>query len=194
MGQPCTDRCKLSCSTKFDTNIRAKLFEEYWKLSSLQRQRDSLSSCIEPLHLKYRSIFSSNTEPRRQNCAFFLMYEGKRIRVCKPFIISTFGITERAIRTVIQSKASGTGIAGEDRRGRHGNQRKTDSEILNSVRDHINSIPQVESHFLSASTTREFIDGGLSIAEMHRHYKQMQNNANKVAANYETYCYIRRTL
>lgn len=190
MGPVCSNRCQLSCSVKVKDDIRAKLFEEYWNLASLQRQRDFLSSCIEPLNVKYRRIFSSNTEPRRQNCAFFLQIDGKRIRVCKPFIISTFGITERTIRTVIKSKASGTGIVEEDKRGRHGNQKKTDGEILNSVRDHINSVPRVESHYLRANTTREFVDGGLCIAEMFRNYQEMQNNANKAAANYETYARI----
>lgn len=61
---------------------------------------------------------------------------------------------------------------------------------MNSVREHINSIPRVESHYLRANTTREFVDGGLCIAEMYRHYQEMQNNANKPAANYDTYARI----
>lgn len=47
-------------------------------------------------------------------------------------------------------------------------------EILESIKSHINSIPRIESHYQRANTSRELIDGGLSIAEMHRHYKKQQ--------------------
>ncbi|KAJ8937541.1 hypothetical protein NQ314_011800 [Rhamnusium bicolor] len=161
MGPPC--KCKLLCSTKFPDDVRSELFKKYWAMGSLQRQRDYLSSCVEPLQIKYRRIKVDNTrEPRRQNCSFSLLNDGKTIRVCKTFIINTLGITERTIRTVIQAKSSGVGIIPEDRRGKHNNQMKMHQEMLDSIRTHINSIPRIESHYLRAKTTREFIDGGLT--------------------------------
>ncbi|KAL4104377.1 hypothetical protein QTP88_019678 [Uroleucon formosanum] len=142
MGPNCSDRCILKCSSK--------------SLASLQRQRDYLASCIEPLQLKYRRIFTSET-PRRQNCGFYLLFEGNRIRVCKTYMINTFGITERTIRSVIQSRTSGSGITVEDK---------------------------LESHYQRANTTREFVDGGLSIAEMYRHYAKERVDNGKTVASY----------
>lgn len=132
MGPPCSNRCKLLCSTKFNNNFRAELIEQYWKLGTLQRQRDFLGSCIEPLQLKYRRIFLSKTEPRRHY--FYWMTESAFMYVNPLWF--PLGITERTIRTIIQSKATGTGIVDEDRRGRHGKHKKTKSEILDSVRAH----------------------------------------------------------
>lgn len=109
MGPPCQDKCVISCSKKFTEDFRSQLFKNYWELCSLQRQRDFLISCIEPLILKYRRI--SATKPRKPNCAFYVMNNGKKVRVCKTFLINTLGITERMIRTVIQAKADGAGIA-----------------------------------------------------------------------------------
>ncbi|KAL4104440.1 hypothetical protein QTP88_019741 [Uroleucon formosanum] len=80
MGPNCSDRCILKCSSKLSDENRIELFNKYWSLASLQRQRDYLASCIEPLQLKYRRIFTSET-PRRQNCGFYLLFEGNRIRV-----------------------------------------------------------------------------------------------------------------
>jgi len=82
-------------------------------------------------------------------------------------MINTFGITERTIRSVIQSRTSGSGITVEDKRRKHGNHSRADLDIINSVKEHINSIPRVENHYQRANTTREFVDGGLCIAEMH---------------------------
>lgn len=58
---------------------------------------------------------------------------------------------------------------------------------MESVRVHINSISRIESHYLRANTTREFIDGGLTIADLHRDYKKNRESINKPAANYDTY-------
>lgn len=180
MGPPCKDKCVLSCSKNLTEEFRSQLFKNYWELCSLQRQRDFLISCIEPLILKYRRI--SAAEPRKPNCAFYVMNNDKKVRVCKTFLINTLGITERTIRTVIQAKVSGTGIAPSDERGKHNNQNKIPEEILNSIRNHINSIPRIESHYIRKDTSREYIDGGLTIAEMHRHYSAERSAANKSVA------------
>lgn len=191
MGPPCKDKCVLSCSKNLTEEFRSQLFKNYWELCSLQRQRDFLISCIEPLILKYRRI--SAAEPRKPNCAFYVMNNDKKVRVCKTFLINTLGITERTIRTVIQPKVSGTGIAPSDERGKHNNQKKIPEEILNSIRNHINSIPRIESHYIRKDTSREYIDGGLTIAEMHRHYSAERSAANKSVANYDTYARIFNT-
>ncbi|KAB0801044.1 hypothetical protein PPYR_05398 [Photinus pyralis] len=191
MRPPCSEKCILSCTKKIGEAFRIQLFTEYWELASLQRQRDFLSSCIEQLTVKYRRI--SSTEARKPNCAFYLLNNGQKVRVCKTFLINTLGIAERTIRTVIASKATGCGIAPADQRGKHSKHRRIDSEILNSIRDHINSIPRIESHYVRSDTSREFIDGGLSIAEMHRHYSEERALANKPTTTYDTYARIFNT-
>lgn len=188
MGPPCKEKCILSCSKKINENFRNEMFKEYWAFSSLQRQRDFLAAHIEKLDLKYRRI--SAAKPRNPNCSFYISKEGHRIRVCKTFLINTLGINERTIRTVIKSKARGTGIVPTDNRGKHQNHKKIDEEILKSVRDHINSVPRIESHYVRKDTKREFIDGGLSVAELYRNYSTQRSSINKIAASYDKYSRI----
>lgn len=108
--------------------------------------------------------------------------------------MNTLAVSERTIRTIIQGRASSSGIVPEDKRGRHCSRpNQIDEEILNSVKDHIKSVPRIESHYLRASTSREFIDGGLTIAEMHRQYKQDRVSNNKPAASYNCYAHIFNT-
>lgn len=57
-------------------------------------------------------------------------------------------MAQRTLRTVIEAKSSDCGMAPTDQRGKHGNQPKSDPEVLESVRQHINSVPRVESHYL----------------------------------------------
>lgn len=102
------------------------------------------------------------------------------------------GITDRVLRTVTEAKTTGSGVVPSDGRGKHP-KRVQDPEIAQSVRDHINSIPRVESHYLRANTSREFIDGGLTIAEMYRKYTEKRQSENKVAAKYEYYANVFNT-
>lgn len=57
----------------------------------------------------------------------------------------------------------------------------------------MNSISRIESHYLRANTTREYIDGGLTIAHLHRDYKRLRESENKEAANYDSYFRIFNT-
>lgn len=43
------------------------------------------------------------------------------------------------------------------------------------MKKHIDSIPRIESHYLRAQTTREFIEGGKTIADLHRNYTEKCN-------------------
>lgn len=110
-----------------------------------------MGSCIEQLQLRFRRI--TGGQPWKPNCAFYLVFNGEKIRRCKPFIIQTLGITEGTLRKVIASRASGTEIVDEDTGGKYKKHRKTDKEVL------FDTIPKVESHYVRNDRGREFIDG-----------------------------------
>lgn len=46
--------------------------------------------------------------------------------------------------------------------------RKISDELKTDVRKHIESIPRIESHYLRAQTTREYIAGGYSLSSLWR--------------------------
>jgi hypothetical protein len=62
--------------------------------------------------------------------------------------------------------------------------------MLQSVRQHIISIPKIESHYLRANTSRLYVDGGLTVAEMHRNYVILRKEENKLSASYDAYSRI----
>ncbi|XP_022818610.1 uncharacterized protein LOC111351076 isoform X1 [Spodoptera litura] len=161
----------------------------YWDLSSLQRQRDFLNSAITVLQLAQRRLKTNVEKNKRPNTSYSLISSGRSVRVCKLFLLNTLGISERTLRTVVEAKTNidSNGVAPIDKRGRHENHKKTCSEVQESVRIHINSISRIESHYLRANTNREFIDGGLSIADLHRDYKRIRELENKEAATYDSY-------
>lgn len=75
----------------------------------------------------------------------------------------------------------------EDLRGKHGNHLKIPETIKLEIRNHIRSIPTIESHYCHSTTTKSYIDGGRSLAEYHRDYVNDCKILNKPFGNYLAY-------
>ncbi|XP_039760617.1 uncharacterized protein LOC120634216 [Pararge aegeria] len=162
--------CRLKCSEKFTEESRRYIFNNYWQMSSLSKQRDFISKHMTEIKPKYqyKKIFNN----RKAKHAFYLTASNEKKRVCKIFFKNTLGINDRPIRTVI-AKLNLCGIVEPDLRGKHDNHgTKTSSELLDRVRKHIASIPRIESHYLRKQTTREFIEGGKTLTDLYRDYKK----------------------
>ena len=172
---PCSDKCKLECVKNIDEQERMKIFEDFWALNSLDKQRNYIAALTSTVQTKYRYVREGGSNKRRaHNVAYhFKITVGDKIRVCKTFFKNTLDINDRPIRTVLEKKNKvAQNVLEEDLRGKHGNHKTVDEDIRKGIKDHINSIPRVESHYLRAHTTRSFIDGSRSIADIHRDYVQ----------------------
>lgn len=186
MKQPCNEKCKLGCSTKFTEMDRKKLFDEYWQLGDVQKHWTYLSNCMTVIKPKYRYVREGGTRNKREyNNAFSFNLHDEKVRVCKLFFKNTLGITDRPIRTVMfkRNKVAGT-ILAPDYRGKHSNHPKVDESIRSAIKAHIESIPKIESHYTRANTSKEFIDGSRSIAEIHKDYVDICKSKNVPYGNY----------
>ncbi|KAL4720779.1 hypothetical protein ACJJTC_017586 [Scirpophaga incertulas] len=61
-------------------------------------------------------------------------------------------------------------ILEKDRRGKHENHAHLDPLVEDSIRKHLDSIPKVDSHYCRADTKRTYIEGGKTVADLHRDY------------------------
>ncbi|KAJ8926265.1 hypothetical protein NQ314_021386 [Rhamnusium bicolor] len=61
------------------------------------------------------------------------------------------------------------------------------SRFVDRIKEHIQSIPRVESHYCRAETEREYIEGTKTIADLHRDYQESCKNENIPSATYRTY-------
>lgn len=172
LRQPCGNKCRLKCSKNISEGERQEIFDLYWDLKTIEKQRMFIGNATEPVKPKYRVIKEDNLKgPRKNNNAFYLKVGEKNVRVCKLFFKNTLDINDRNIRTVMEKKGkNATAIFDDDQRGKHKNHPTVDVEISNGIKEHIDNIPRVESHYIRADTTRSYIDGSRSLAEIHRDY------------------------
>lgn len=107
------------------------------------------------------------------------------IRVCKLFFQNTLDINDRPIRTALAKQNRVANVLMEpDKRGQHGNQATVDPEIRKGIKAHTESIPQIESHYTRAASSRTFMCGSKTIAEIHRDYVEKSKQQKVPYANY----------
>lgn len=56
-------------------------------------------------------------------------------------------------------------------------------KVKNRLRQFINNIPRVDSHYLRAQTTREYIESGKSLTDLYMDYKEFRESANLPPGN-----------
>ena len=111
--------------------------------------------------------FGGSREKRANNNAFYFRHEDEKVRVCKTFFKGTLDINDRPIRTVQEkrNKLANT-LLDSDNRGKHNKHNKTDPILKEQVKNFIEKIPKIESHYTRANTSKHFIDGSKSIGPL----------------------------
>lgn len=186
MRPPCTEKCRLECSKKFTEDERMKIFASYWELGDIAKQRQFIVNNMELIEPTYRYIrVGAIRKNRDYNNAFHFRLNDQKIRVCKLFFKNTLDINDRPIRTVQEKRNKvATNLLEEDRRGKHGKHKKVDSALKEGVKNFVDKIPKIESHYTRANTSKHFIDGSKSIADIHRDYINECKEKNMPFVNY----------
>ncbi|XP_068221553.1 uncharacterized protein [Palaemon carinicauda] len=172
MKPPCGEKRRLNCSSKIDEEARMEIFNSYWDLGELSLLRQFIANSITAIEPTYRYVrIGRSRQPRALNSAFNFHVNGEKVRVCKLFFKNTLDINDRPIRTVLekQKKIAGT-LLEPDLRGKHDYHATVSQEIRDGIKQHVNSIPKIESHGTQANTSKSFIDGSKSIADIHKDY------------------------
>ncbi|KAJ8963754.1 hypothetical protein NQ314_005405 [Rhamnusium bicolor] len=181
---PRGEKCKLKCSLKIVEEERLKIFNEYWGLKDLEKQRQFISSNMQTVNPRYK--YSNAATPRNPNNAYYFIIGDNSVRVCKHFFIATLAINNRVIQTVLKKqKVCQSGkIVEVDKRGKHNNHYKVDQQIKNEIREHIKSIPRIDSHYCRSHTSKEYIEGSKTLADLHRDYLKICEEKNLPVGNY----------
>ncbi|CAH1106879.1 unnamed protein product [Psylliodes chrysocephalus] len=121
----------------------------FWALGDLGLQRSFIHACMRNVMPKYK--YTNAERPRNANKAFYFTINEKPIRVCKTFFRNTLDITDRMIRSV-SSKLDENGFLKEKNRGKHDSHPQLNEDLVQAIKNHINSIPRMESHYVRANT------------------------------------------
>ncbi|KAJ8944554.1 hypothetical protein NQ314_009460 [Rhamnusium bicolor] len=181
LREPCGSKCRLKCRDKISLDDRGRLFQQFWEMGNVNKQREYIIRHIKSVSPKYIYKRVNPTRDRSENKAYHFQVENKFIRVCRLFFLNTLNIGDTMLRNALK-KTNSEGFIDEDRRGKHSNHAKLDTDTKQFIRDHIESIPKIESHYLRAQSSRDYIDGSLNISTLYRLYKEECEKNNKPIA------------
>lgn len=188
MLKPCNaETCRFKCLAKFSEEERQILFKKFWVLGDLQAQRNYVLGHMQSIQPLSRRVILNRQKNRTLNYSYFFRKNDKQVSVCFKFFRSTLGVSERFIRTV-KAKNDGGFLEGEKRGIKPSN--KLSQEITNGMREHLASIPAVESHYTRANTQRKFIAGGKNLSDLYRDYVEMCRASGTPSGKYSMYRHI----
>ncbi|KAJ8890505.1 hypothetical protein PR048_010014 [Dryococelus australis] len=159
MKTGCESKCRYQCN-QIQYHKRSQIFEKYWSLGDVNRQRQNV------------------------NYEYHFEVDGLKYGVCKKFFMDTLNVGDKMIRNTVKKTCDG--VVEEDMRGKHSYHPTIDPTTTADIRTHINSIPRIESHYLRKQTSREFISGGKTLADLHRDYvKECQEQGRSHGTEYK---------
>lgn len=180
--------CKrLKCNTKISEQSRKTLFNVYWKLGDINKQRQFIINCVSK-HNKERKRTKSDNSRRNSSLKYFFCIEDVEVEVCKIFFLNTLSISETTVTTALKKVANG--VVEDDNRGK---TRKRDEKMNHrkkELRQHILSLLQVPSHCCRSSSNLLSLSSELTLSKMYDMYKELCNRNTTQPLSYTTYWQI----
>ena len=185
-------QCRFKCNESFPEEKRRRIFENYWKLGSYDRQRQFVHNHMQTISKKRRT--TNKEENRRVYTTNYYLPEfpsdsrpkckaTNKVQVCKNVFISTLSVGKRLVEYTRERPIFNY----EDNRGRHSPPNLTKSEDVEFVKSHINSFPKMSSHYCRSATKRKYLDSNLSLSKMHRLYREKCQKENVRPVALSTY-------
>lgn len=173
IGEPC--KCKKKCRELL-RGTETSIFNSFWDLETYETQNTYLFSTIKVTTKKrcYKKKTKRQESKRKFTNLYFVKVNGIDVQICKQEFLAVHGLQNSAKRVKLISKqiSEGRSTPKKDERGRHHNRpNKVSPEMVQSVHDHIKSIPKYVSHYSRISNpNRVYLNHDLSIASLYKDY------------------------
>ena len=98
--------------------------------------------------------------------------ECSKMRLCKAFYVKTLDVSQSRISYVHNMRKSDTGTPRVNVKLNNENRKRVIPDAQKqSVRDHINSLPTMESHYCRSNSRRKYFESHLNINRLYALYK-----------------------
>lgn len=184
---PCNEKCRLKCTRKFTDENRSQIFTTFWNLEDLQKQRCFVLNSMRPIMPKYKKVRPEGGRERSCNKAYYFTINSVLTQVCQRFFTSTLGISDRFIRTVVSKDKDG--FLEDELRGKN-KKSNVPEEVKQGIREHLSSIPAIESHYTRANTEKKYIDGSKTLTQLYRDYQAWCTEVGRPSGKLSLYRHI----
>lgn len=138
-------KCKFKCSEHINSVQQEEINNAFYEPASYERQKQFICSQV-------TETTTPDTTATRKNVTrsySFIISEGagdKRVRICKKFFLATIAVGQKYVLHAVDNSEGGTFTIVE-RRGKQIPHNKTNDEVKEGIKQHIESFPTVPSHY-----------------------------------------------
>lgn len=173
LGPPCT--CKKKCRQLL-LGSENDIFISFWDLKFYETQNTYLFSTIKviPKKRSYKKKTKRQESSRRTTNLYYVKVNGVDVQICKSEFASVHGLqnSTKRLRLICKQIAEGRITPKKDGRGKHSNRpNRVHPEKVQSVHNHIQSIPKYISHYSrKTNPNKVYLDHELSISSLYKDY------------------------
>lgn len=170
LGLPCS--CKNQCREKLQS-CETNIFNEFWNLGSWELQNSYLFGCVHIVKKKrsYPKKQKHQESHRQSNAVYSVNVNGETTRVCKTEFLNVHGLqsSKGRLNNIVSKKIKGIRVPERDKRGKHVNRlNKISDAAIQTVRNHIDSIPKYQSHYSrQENMNKVYLDHNMTIASLY---------------------------
>lgn len=124
---------------------------------------------------------------KERKMIYHLPINKERKQVCQKMFLSTLGVTGRQIRTTLSKRKKDGQMEMEGRGGRRDSDKLNDERKRQSIFNHIEKFPRMESHYCRVKSKHEFLSPELNIPTMYDMYVADMKAKNEKPASQVTY-------
>lgn len=163
--------CRFECKD-FSEEERNTICSDFWELESWNLQTAFITGSMQlacPKRIKQDALSHKQTS---------VTLKLKDKRVCKLFFIKTLDISQKRYDNVLKKRRD-SGVPSTDKRGKHIPSNKTPDDIIESVKQHINSFPKYSSHYSREKNPHtKYLSSDLNLKKMYELFVQSCNDKN----------------
>jgi hypothetical protein len=171
------------CALHFSNSDGVRIHKHFWNQSDNEKNTFYAAT-------KAETKTKVENSRRKFNYKYYFMKNdsitSEKIRFCKQFYLSTLQISDKRIEYFYNKIEKNNGACFDDLRGKCSKQ-KTPQEDFDYIKDHINSFQKVPSHFCRASSTKQYLESGLSLTKMFEMYQEKCRHSNRMCLKSSMY-------
>ncbi|XP_019741275.1 uncharacterized protein LOC109525301 [Hippocampus comes] len=169
--------CRHKCAENVSEEERQVIFRNFWDMGNFDLQNAFICASVKLVNIqRRRPQHQQRAAGESKNRTYSRIYsfttsQSGYVEVCKTFFLTTLCVSNgRVYRALLKQVEKGQDLPSPDGRGKHDNRKRISHESVQAIKDHIYSFAEYESH--DTQRERKFPWPGLTVAQMHRLYKE----------------------
>lgn len=169
LGLLCTEKCRFKCGQKIDAETRREIHSRFYRLD-INAKNALLFKSIEKCTIQRQR--SNATKHKSASYKFKITCKAITHQICKSALCSLYGVGRKKVELLQNQVKAGKSAPSPDSRGKHYSRpHRTEDEVINFVKAHIQSFPAEQSHYSHNKNPHKlFLSPTLNMSKMYSLY------------------------